>query len=106
MLKVIYIEHSGCEHLVEAAIGKSLMQTAVDHLVPGILGDCGGNGSCATCHGYVDESWRDKLAAPSDDETTMLEGAIEVRDNSRLTCQIAMSAELDGIVVRLPERQF
>ena len=106
MTKITYIEHDGTKHVVDAEDGKSVMQTAVENMVPGIMGDCGGCCTCATCHGYIDPSWNSKLPAKSADETMMLEGALAVRDNSRLTCQITVKPELDGLVVQLPESQF
>jgi len=106
MPKILFIEHNGREHLVDADVGKTVMQTAVDNMVPGIIGDCGGACSCATCHGYVAAEWADRLAPMSGDESMMLDGALHVESNSRLTCQIAMRPELDGIVVRLPVSQF
>jgi 2Fe-2S ferredoxin len=81
------------------------MQIALDNAVPGILGDCGGACSCATCHAYVDARWTEKLPAVSETEAFMLEGVPEPRANSRLCCQIKMQAALDGIVVQLPEVQ-
>jgi len=78
---------------------------ALDNAVPGILGDCGGSCSCATCHAYVDAHWADKLPAISETETFMLEGVPDPRENSRLCCQIKMQVALDGIVVQLPEVQ-
>jgi 2Fe-2S ferredoxin len=105
MPKIVFIEHNGTEHPVEANTGTSIMQAAVENSVPGLIGDCGGCCSCATCHGYVDPAWLGKLRPPSAEEAMMLEGALEVLDNSRLTCQISMSADLDGIVVRLPASQ-
>lgn len=106
MPKITYIEHDGTERQVDAEVGKSVMQTAVDNLVSGIVGDCGGCCSCATCHGYIDENWAAKLPAKSENEAMMLEGALHVQDNSRLTCQITITPELDGLVVRLPETQY
>lgn len=106
MPKILYIEHNGTQHLIEAEAGKSVMQVAVENMVPGIVGDCGGCCSCATCHGYVDPAWTDRLPAPSADETMMLDGALSVQPNSRLTCQITLRPELDGLVIRLPESQF
>lgn len=106
MPKVLFIEHSGAEHVVEAEAGKSVMQIAIDNMVPGIVGDCGGCCTCATCHGYVDEAWLGKLPAPSEDEKMMIEGALSVAANSRLTCQIRLTDELDGLVLRLPASQF
>lgn len=106
MPKILFIEHNGAEHLVEAECGKSVMQTAVENVVPGILGDCGGSCSCATCHAYVDPRWLAQLPPASEEERLILEGALEQRDNSRLSCQIKVSEALDGMVLRLPERQF
>ena len=105
MPKIRFIEHDGTEHVVEGEVGSSIMQTARDNMVPGIIGDCGGNCSCATCHGYVDPDWIDKLAPRSVDEVIMLEGAMNQESNSRLTCQIKLTQALDGIVVRLPISQ-
>ncbi|MBV8063186.1 MAG: 2Fe-2S iron-sulfur cluster binding domain-containing protein [Nevskia sp.] len=106
MTRLVYIEHNGTEHVVEAQDGKSVMQNALDQLVPGIVGDCGGCCTCATCHGYVDPAWAERLPPKSEDENMMLEGALAVQPNSRLTCQIVVAPQLDGLVVRLPESQF
>ena len=105
MVKVRFIEHDGTEHLAEGAVGDSVMQTARDNLVRGIIGDCGGNCSCATCHGYVDPAWLDKLEPRREDEEMMLDGVMATEGNSRLTCQIKLTPELDGLVVRLPISQ-
>ncbi len=105
MLTVTFIEHDGTTHRVPAPTERTLMQIAVDNAVPGILGDCGGSCSCATCHGYVDPQWADRLPPVSETEAFMLEGVPEPRDNSRLCCQIRMRAELDGVVVQLPQEQ-
>ncbi|KQX95801.1 2Fe-2S iron-sulfur cluster-binding protein [Variovorax sp. Root473] len=105
MLQVTFIEHDGTTHLVSAPPERTLMQIALDNAVPGILGDCGGSCSCATCHAYVDPRWTDKLPGISETETFMLEGVPEPRANSRLCCQIKMQAALDGIVVQLPQVQ-
>lgn len=106
MPRIRFVLHDGTERTVESAVGTSVMQAAVDHFVPGIIGDCGGNCSCATCHGYVDEPFFAKLPPKSEDESIMLEGALSVEENSRLTCQIELTEELDGIVIRIPESQF
>lgn len=106
MPKVLFILHNGEEHQVEGRDGESVMQTALDNMVPGIIGDCGGNRSCATCHGYVDPAWLAKLGPKSEEEELLLEGALRVEDNSRLTCQIKLTDSLDGIVVRLPISQI
>jgi 2Fe-2S ferredoxin len=105
MPKIHFILHSGAEHTVEAENGSSAMQAAIDHTVPGIIGECGGNMLCATCHGYVDPAWLDKLEPISQDEAALLDGAMRVESNSRLTCQIRMSERLGGIVIRLPMTQ-
>jgi 2Fe-2S ferredoxin len=105
MLQVTFIEHDGTTHQVSAPHERTLMQIALDNAVPGILGDCGGSCSCATCHAYVDARWTEQLPARSETELFMLEGVPEPRENSRLCCQIKMQAALDGIVVRLPEEQ-
>ena len=99
------IEHSGKEHHLEAEDGKSVMQAALDALVPGILADCGGSCSCATCHCYVDEAWLGRLPQPEGAERDMLECALDPRDNSRLSCQLRMTPQTDGLVIRLPKSQ-
>jgi ferredoxin, 2Fe-2S len=101
-----FVEFDGTEHMVEVAVGEDLKQAALDNLVPGIIGDCGGFAECGTCHGYVEEPFLQRLSAPDEAETMMLEGLLApVTANSRLTCQIPMSADLDGITVRLPQVQ-
>ena len=105
MPHVTYIEADGTTHRVEAPAGRSLMQVAVANQVPGILGDCGGSCSCATCHGFVDPRWAGQLRAPSETEEAMLDGVPDRCDNSRLCCQITLSEALDGIVVELPAEQ-
>jgi len=105
MPKIRFIQHDGTEQVVEGEVGNSIMQTARDNMVPGIIGDCGGNCSCATCHGYVDPAWLEKLDPQSEDETIMLDGTMHQESNSRLTCQIKLTPKLDGIVVRLPISQ-
>jgi 2Fe-2S ferredoxin len=106
MPKVRFILHDGTERIIDGELGNSVMQTAVDNMVQGIIGDCGGNCSCATCHGYVDPAWVDKLSPMSEEETIMLDGVMHVKENSRLTCQIKLTQELDGLIVRLPISQF
>jgi 2Fe-2S ferredoxin len=106
MLKITYIEFNGTAHEVEGSEGQSIMEVATQNLIPGILGDCGGTCSCATCHTYVDAAWLARIDAASDDELGVLEGALDVRENSRLCCQIKLDSTLDGIVVHLPLRQY
>ena len=105
MPRIIFIEHDGETHKVAAQVGKSLMRIAVDNMVPGILGDCGGGCNCATCHGYVDEDGISKIPPALSEEQAMLEGALAVASNSRLTCQITMTEALDGLIIRLPVSQ-
>lgn len=105
-MKIIFIEHNGAEHVVAGEEGKSLMQIAVANSVPGIIGDCGGFMACATCHGFVDDAWLARLPTQSGDETALLDISCEIQHNSRLTCQIMMRPELDGIIVRLPKLQY
>lgn len=106
MPKVIYIEHDGKQTEVELTEGWTLMQGATLNGVAGIEGECGGSCACATCHCYVDEAFLPKLAAPAENEDEMLDCTVaERKSNSRLACQIKMTADLDGIVVRLPEAQ-
>ncbi len=106
MAKITYIEHNGTEHVVEAEPGMTVMEAAVKNSVPGIEAECGGACACATCHVYVDPSWKDKVGAREDMEEDMLDFAFEVEDNSRLSCQIKVTAELDGLIVKVPEKQF
>ena len=103
--KVTFIEHDGTRHDVMAPQDRNLMQVAVDNAVPGILGDCGGSCSCATCHAYVDASWADRLPKISETEAFMLEGVPEPRETSRLCCQLRMRAELEGLELQLPHEQ-
>ena len=105
MAKITYIEHDGTEHTLEVKPGLSVMEGAVKNNVPGIDADCGGACACATCHVYVDEAWREKVGAPSPMEEDMLDFGYDVRPNSRLSCQIKVTDELDGLVVSTPERQ-
>ena len=105
MPKITYIEHSGREHRVEVPLGLSVMRGAVDNNIPGIDADCGGECACATCHVYVDEAWREKTGAPTPMEEDMLDFGFDVRPNSRLSCQIKVTDDLDGLVVSTPERQ-
>ena len=106
MVKVLFKDHAGREQSVEVATGVSVMQAAVSNGVVGIDADCGGSCSCATCHVYVDEAWVDKLAAIDPNEDAMLGLSSDRRKNSRLCCQITLSAELDGLSVTTPEFQF
>lgn len=106
MATITYIGYSGEEHRIEVAPGSSVMRGAVDNQVRGIIAECGGNMSCGTCHVYVDPPWIDKVGDKSETEEILLEGVCDAQANSRLSCQIEVTDELDGLVVRLPERQI
>lgn len=105
MALITYIQHDGTRHDVNVDNGGSVMNGAIDNMIEGIIGECGGACSCATCHCYVDEAWVSKLPAPEQLEMDMLECVFTQKPNSRLTCQIIVTDDLDGLVVRLPESQ-
>lgn len=105
MAKVKYIEFNGKEHVVDVAPGLSVMQGAIGHNVRGVIAECGGACSCATCHVYVDAAWVDKVGERSEEEAAMLDAVCELKPHSRLSCQIKVSDDLDGLVVRMPEKQ-
>ena len=105
MPKLTIIEFGGKEHDLEVESGHSVMQAAIDGMVPGIMADCGGYCSCATCHCYVDEAWVARLPPVESTEREMLECALDPLDNSRLSCQIRVTPQCDGLVVRLPKSQ-
>ena len=105
MPKITYIELSGKSQTIEVANGLSVMEGAVQNDIPGIDADCGGGMACATCHVYVNEEWLDKLPAKEDGEEDMLDMAFEPKQNSRLSCQLIVSDELDGLVVNIPSKQ-
>ncbi|MGV6873000.1 2Fe-2S iron-sulfur cluster-binding protein [Pseudochelatococcus sp. B33] len=102
---ITYIDASGNAMAVEAVTGSTVMETAVRHSVPGILGECGGACACATCHVYIDDAWLDIVGDPEPMEEDMLDFALDVKPNSRLSCQIRVRDDLDGLVVRTPARQ-
>lgn len=105
MIKITYIEFDGTPHEVEVEHGSSLMKGAVHNGVPGIDAECGGACACATCHVYISDSWAKKIGSPGSTEKGMLEFANQVRENSRLACQITVTPELDGLIVSMPEFQ-
>ncbi|MDT0683056.1 2Fe-2S iron-sulfur cluster-binding protein [Roseicyclus sp. F158] len=107
MVKVTYVSHDGDKTTVDAEEGASVMHTAIANDVEGIVGECGGAMMCATCHCYVDDAWTAAVGVRHDEEGEMLEGAsAEVTERSRLSCQIKLTPELDGLVVHLPEDQI
>lgn len=105
MANITYIEFGGKQHVVDVRSGLSAMEGAVKNNIPGIDAECGGSCACATCHVYVDEAWLPRLAERSAAEEAMLEFADGVEPNSRLSCQIKVTEALEGLVLRLPERQ-
>ena len=105
MPKITYIEYDGKIHTIEVASGLSVMEGAVQNNIPGIDADCGGSMACATCHVYVKEEWFNKLPKKEDGEEDMLDMAFEPKKNSRLSCQLMVSDQIDGLVVNLPEKQ-
>jgi 2Fe-2S ferredoxin len=105
VVKVTYVEHTGAEHVIEVPEGLSLMRGAVDNRVPGIVGECGGEMACGTCHSYLDEPWLGLAGPRSAFEEGMLALSDNRRPNSRLACQIKASVGLDGIVVHMPASQ-
>lgn len=103
---ITFIEHNGTRHDAAGEPGETLMQVALNHDVPGLLAECGGNCSCATCHAIVDPAMAGCLPPPDDGEQMALEGVLEPAPTSRLTCQLRLQPELQGLVLRLPERQI
>lgn len=105
MPTITYRDSNGVARSVDAAAGSTVMETAIRHGIPEILGECGGACACATCHVYVDDEWADAVGDPEPMEEDMLDFALDVQPNSRLSCQIRVTAELDGLVVHTPARQ-
>ena len=106
MAKITYIENSGEKHIVEVQKGLTVMEGAVANNVPGIDDDCGGGMACATCHVYVKDEWFDKINKKTEGEDDMLDQAYEPKKNSRLSCQIQVTDDIDGLEVYLPEKQI
>ncbi len=105
MAKITYIENNGTSHTVDVAEGLTVMEGAVQNNIPGIDADCGGGMACATCHVYVKDEWLDKINKKSEGEDDMIDQAYEPKKNSRLSCQILVSPEIDGLEVHLPIKQ-
>ena len=108
MPKITYVAHDGERHTIDVPVGENVMRGALYNSIDGIIGECGGARSCATCHCYIDEAWTAKVGGPaSHEERELLEAAAcAVKPSSRLSCQITMTPELDGLVVHMPEKQF
>lgn len=105
MAKITYITHDGARFDIDAQPGSTVMENAIRNSVPGIEAECGGACACATCHVYIDEAWSQTVGQPEAMEEDMLDFAYDVRPTSRLSCQIRVRDELDGLVVNVPERQ-
>jgi 2Fe-2S ferredoxin len=105
MTKLTIVAFDGTRFELDADNGSTVMENAVRNSVPGIEAECGGACACATCHVYVDEAWTEKVGPPAPMEEDMLDFAVDVRPTSRLSCQIKIKADLDGLVVNVPERQ-
>ena len=105
MPKITYIDSSGNQKTIDVAIGLSVMEGAIQNNIPGIDADCGGGMACATCHVYVKEEWFNKLPKAEDGEQDMIDMAFEPKKNSRLSCQLMVSEQIDGLIVDLPEKQ-
>jgi 2Fe-2S ferredoxin len=106
MPKITFIDPDGASHTVDAEIGATVMETAMQNSVPGIIASCGGSCACATCHVHVDEAWFPKVSERSAEEDGMLDSAIDVGPTSRLSCQIQVSEELDGLEVTIAAQQI
>lgn len=106
MITVSFIDHNGQTRQVAAAAGTSLMQAAVDNSITGIVAECGGACSCATCICQVDAAWAERVGPAEGIEQAMLEGALDDTAGSRLSCQIRLTQALDGLVVRVPRSQY
>ncbi len=106
MVKITFVEHDGTEHVLEGEDGMTLMELAIKNSLPGIDADCGGACACATCHIYIRDDWMDRVGRAVDMEQDMLDFAFDVKDNSRLSCQVKVDGTIDGLTVDLPEKQF
>ena len=106
MAKITYIEHTGKSHTIDVSNGLTVMEGAVQNNIPGIDADCGGGMACATCHVYVKEEWFNKIPPKNEGEDDMLDQAYKPQKNSRLSCQIEVSDNIDGLEVNLPEKQI
>jgi ferredoxin, 2Fe-2S len=106
MARITFIQPDGTEQTVDGESGLTVMEVAKMNLIEGIEAECGGACACATCHVFVDDAWKEKAGAPNQMEEDMLDFAYDVRPTSRLSCQIRITPELDGLIVRIPEKQF
>lgn len=105
MPQITFVDHAGARRTVNAETGATVMEAAIKNAIPGVVAECGGACACATCHVYVDDAWKAVTGEPSHMEEDMLDFAFDVRPNSRLSCQIRVTAAMDGLVVTTPEKQ-
>ena len=105
MPKITYTDYQGNSKTIEVENGLTVMEGAIQNNIPGIDADCGGSMACATCHVYVKDDWFNKVPSKSEGEDDMLDQAFEPKQNSRLSCQLVVSDELEGLIVNLPEKQ-
>jgi 2Fe-2S ferredoxin len=106
MPKITFVTPDGERHEVDVENGYSVMEAAINNNIEGIVAECGGACACATCHGYIDEAWTLRMPEMDDMEDSMLDAAYERRDNSRLTCQLEMNEEWDGLIVHVAENEY
>jgi 2Fe-2S ferredoxin len=106
MPKITYITADGTRHEVEVENGYSVMEGAINNDIDGIVAECGGACACATCHSYVDKEWLDKMPPMDDMEDSMLDAAYERKDRSRLTCQLEVNDEFDGLVIHVADNEY
>jgi|TARA_Y100001949_G_scaffold172482_1_gene176566 2Fe-2S ferredoxin len=106
MIKLTFVQHDGTIHEVTGKSGETLMETAISNDVPGIDADCGGSCACGTCHVYVNLDWSSKVGERNETEELMLSFSENVESNSRLSCQIEVSKEIEGLTVKIPEAQY
>jgi len=106
MPRITYITPDGIHHETDVENGYSVMEGAINNNIEGIIAECGGACACATCHSYVDEKWLDKMPPMDDMEDSMLDAAFERKDNSRLTCQIEVNDELDGLIIHVADNEY
>ena len=106
MPKITFVTPDGERHEVDVENGYSVMEAAINNNIDGIVAECGGACACATCHGYIDEAWTLRMPEMDDMEDSMLDAAYERRDNSRLTCQLEMNEEWDGLIVHVAENEY
>ena len=105
MAKINFVDHSGETRTIDADTGSTVMEAAIRNSIPGIEAECGGACACATCHVYVDDAWMERVGAPTPMEEDMLDFGYDIKPNSRLSCQIKLTDELEGLTVRIPDRQ-